>query len=90
MAWSIVYISDTIAIMRGMQSGWYRKAGDWYEGPYDSQVAARIAQLVANGHHRHMRDIGGARCVALDHGPGACSSTYVPTPDMHGPTQPLA
>ena len=39
-----VYISDKIAIMRGMQSGWYRKDGDWYTGPFSTEAEARSAQ----------------------------------------------
>lgn len=37
----VVYISDKIAIMRGMQSGWYRKDGDCYTGPYATESGAR-------------------------------------------------
>ena len=36
-----IYISDKIAIMRGMQSGWYRKDGHWYTGPFSTEADAR-------------------------------------------------
>lgn len=36
-----VYISDKIAIIRGMQSGWYRKDGHFYTGPFATEKDAR-------------------------------------------------
>lgn len=54
-----------------------------------SPVSLRILAKAIAGHPYTLRDMSGELKLALDHGPGKCSSSFIPAVGFYGPALPF-